>query len=66
MTHDTSISINTSLVTERKEIAYIQSSFKEQIDMVYNWVVNHRELYPHYFEGVDNEYTNWHQIYRRK
>lgn len=51
MKHDTSISINTSLVTGRKEIAYIQSSFKEQIDMVYNWIVNHRELYPHYFEG---------------
>lgn len=49
---DDVLTMNTSLVTERRDIIYVPSSLKEQIDTIYDWVNRHNELYPHYFEGV--------------
>lgn len=42
--------INTSLNTERIDIVYKQKSFEEQMDEVYEWVMSHKQLYPHYLE----------------
>ena len=40
---------NKSLVNTRKDFSFIVPSYEVMVKEMYNWVCNHKELYPHYF-----------------
>jgi dTDP-4-dehydrorhamnose reductase len=45
-----SLSLNKSLVNNRKDFNYIVPSYEDMIIEMKEWVESHKELYPHYFK----------------
>ncbi len=46
---DNSISVDKSLVNNRKEFSFIVPSYEEMIKDTEKWILNHKDLYKHYF-----------------
>ena len=44
--------LNRSLINSRTDFDFIISSYEDMIKEMKEWVVNHKELYPHYFEQI--------------
>lgn len=42
--------VNKSLVNNRTDFDFIVPSYEEMIKEMKEWIINHKELYPHYFE----------------
>lgn len=45
-----SVNLNKSLINTRKDFDFIVPSYEEMIKDMNEWIVNHKELYPHYFK----------------
>lgn len=43
------INLNKSLINNRKDFSFIVPSYEEMIIEMKEWIYNHKELYPHYF-----------------
>lgn len=44
------ISVDKSLINTRNDFSYIVSSYENMVIEMKEWIENHKELYPHYFE----------------
>ena len=43
------LQVNKQLVRTREDFSFIVPSYEQMVSEMYDWVIAHKELYPHYY-----------------